>query len=199
MNTVSEEELDRQYRVLKQSIAMHSMLRDQYTRLAAVLDISLLAASVIFCATTFACEYISQRLGVPDQIVSDILGISSIIAFLAVLVGMVLNWKGKATLHGESAKTLTNALALFRETRIDDSWPTEKALVLSQTYWDASQSTVPIPDKRFTALKARYLRKVEVSKTASCCPGCPLFLIRILVFCRSICSLAKKQTKTDTK
>ncbi len=199
MNSVSNKELDRQFRVLKQSIAMHSMLRDKCTLLATIIDISLLAASVVFCATTFACDYISQRLGISEQVVSDMLGVVSVIAFFAVLVGMVLNWKGKATLHGEAAKTFTNALALFRETRVDDLWPPEKSLVLSQTYWDASGSTVPIPDKIFTTLKAKYLRKVEVSKTASRFPGCPLLLIRILVFCRSIYSLVKKHTKANTE
>ena len=102
MSPVSSQELDRKYRCLRQMISMHSMLRDQYHLRAVFLDLLLLAASVIFCATTFACDYISKRLGVPQEVVKDILGVSAVAAFFAALAGMVLDWKGKAARHGDA-------------------------------------------------------------------------------------------------
>ena len=41
MNTVSNKELDRQYRCLKQMISMHSMLRDQYHRRAVFVNLNM--------------------------------------------------------------------------------------------------------------------------------------------------------------
>ena len=195
MNTVSNKELDRQYRSLKQMISMHSMLRDQYHRRAVFINLVLLAASVVFCATTFACDYISKRLGVSEELTTDVLGVASITAFFAALAALVLDWKGKAARHSEAVKALTNALVFFRNARTEDDWPEAQVSALSQAYWNAASNVVPIPDGRFTALKARHLRKVEVSRTSDSMPGCPLFLIRFRVFFRSVFKLMCKRSR----
>ena len=199
MGQASERELDRQFRVLRQTISMHGMLRDQYRRLGVCVDLLLLAASVIFCASTFACDYISKRLGMSEGVLADILGVASIAAFFAALAGMVLGWKGKAARHGEAVKALSAVLAAFREARGDDGWPTGEMSALSKAYWDAANNVVPIPDRRFTSLKARHLRKVEVSRMSDSVPGCPVSLIRIVVLCRSVFKLCRRSSRMSAE
>lgn len=186
MRQVPNNELDRQYRCLRQMISMHSILRDEYHRLGALVDLVLLACAVVFCATTFAHEYIATRLGVSGQVVADVLGVASIMAFLAAIAALVLDWKGKAVRHSDAAKTLTNVLASFKEAWNEGVYPEEMRTTLSQTYWNAMQSVDSIPDRRFAGLKVRHLRKMEISRTASTMPGCPLIVIRLIVFCRSV-------------
>ncbi len=192
---VSDKELNRQFRCLGQTISMHSMLRDRYERWAVFVNLLLLASSVVFCATSFAHSYISQRFGVPEQIVADVLGVAAIAAFFAVLATMVLDWKGRAARHDEAAKILTTALAVFRGARGGDGWAGCERQVLSQAYWDAMKGVAPIPDRCFTKLKIKHLRKVAVSKMSDILPGCPLFLIRFLVFYRSISHLRNRPAR----
>ncbi len=56
VSAISEKELIRQFRVLRQTLSMHAMLRDRYFKLALSIDLVLLACGVIFCATTFALD-----------------------------------------------------------------------------------------------------------------------------------------------
>ena len=62
MNSVSHKEIDRQYRVLRQTLGIHSILRDEYSRKSKLSEILLLLCSVIFCATTFASDELFEIL-----------------------------------------------------------------------------------------------------------------------------------------
>jgi hypothetical protein len=54
MDTIALKEIERQYRVLRQTLSMHAMLRDGFAWRAKAVEVLLLVCSVIFCATTFA-------------------------------------------------------------------------------------------------------------------------------------------------
>ena len=43
-----------------------------------------------------------------------------------------------------------------------------------------------IPEKKFSKLKALHLRKVKLSKMSSAHPGCPIFVLDLILLCRSI-------------
>ncbi len=185
MSPVSNKELNRQFRVLDQLVGMHSILRDRYGRWALLADLLLLACAVVFCATTFGREYISTRLNVSTEVVADVLGLASIIAFFAALGTLVINWKGRSAQHEEAVKALTNGLALFREAKENGDWSSEHRDSLNQAYWTIMKNVVPIPQGKFVSLKVRHLRKVEISRAADTLGCCPLSLIRIIVLCRS--------------
>ena len=186
MSPISEKELKRQFRVLDQTLSIHAMLKDRYTRRALTLELVLLASSVVFCATTFARDDIFAQVGLSPANVRLMLGVASIAAFFASLVALRVNWQGKSTQHGDAAKKLGNVLAEFRKWKKEDgTWPEGRADELSQSYWVAMHNIVEIPQNQFVNLKAQHLRKVELSKMSSAAPGCPVFLLRFRLFCRS--------------
>jgi len=185
MSPVSGKELSRQFRVLDQTLSMHTMLRDRYARLALILDIMLLACSVTFCATTFARDEAFTKVGLSSQNVRYVLGIASVSAFFASLVALRVDWKGKSALHRDAVQRLTTVLALFRELHRDDgTWPQDRGAELHQAYWRAMNHIVEVPTGAFVGLKARHLRKVKVSKMLDSMPGCPVFVLRFIVLCR---------------
>lgn len=186
MSLAPNKELNRQFRVLGQMISMHAILRDRYSRLALCLDLLLLASSVIFCATTFAKEYISNRLCMSVQLLGDVLGIASIATFFGVLALLILDWKGKSAKHASAFRVLSNALAQFRKAKGESGWQQDQRDELNQAYWDAMNGVPPIPDRQFPHLKARHLRKIAVSKLLDSLPGCPIMFIRVIIFCRSL-------------
>lgn len=187
MAIISEKEISRQFRVLDQTLSIHAMLKSRYARLALTLEILLLACSVIFCATTFARDDVFTQVGLLPKNVQYVLGIASITAFFASLFALRVDWKGKSIRHKDAVQKLSQVLALFRRLRMEDgTWPKDRAAELNQTYWEAMNNVIEIPPNQFNTLKARHLRKVEISKMSSSVPGCPVFLLRLILFCRSI-------------
>lgn len=191
--SVSQRELARQFRVLRQTLSMHRMMKYRYQKLAVTIDIILLACAVVFCATTFASDDVFSLIGLSPENVRFILGVASIFAFFASLVALRVGWKGKIALHQESEQKLTSALQLFRELRKDDeTWPQEQSSDLHCAYWEAMNNIIDIPEKKFVGLKSRHLRKVQISKMLDDLPGCPVFVLRLILLYRSIKKMLRR-------
>ena len=187
MNNVSSMELERQYRVLQQTLSIHSVLRDKYKHKANIVDATLLVASVVFCTTTFASDDLYLKLGLLPSESRFILGIASIIAFAASLLLLFSGWREKAVQHREAVEKWSSVLEEFRCKRDDSgSWHDADGTFLAGLYWEASRNTVTIPANRFNALKSKYLRRVEVSKMLSKYPGCPRFVCWTMITCKSV-------------
>jgi hypothetical protein len=196
MSSFSGKELSRQFRVLGQTLAMHTMLRDRYATRALIIDIVLLACSVIFCATIFAGDDVITQAGLSPRNVRYVLGVASITAFFASLIALRVDWKGKSARHRDAAQKLTSILSLFRETRQEDgTWPQDRGAELHQAYWEAMKNVVEVPARPFVGLKARYLKNIELSKMLDSIPGCPVFILRLILFCRSISKAWRKTMK----
>lgn len=187
MNSVSNVELGRQYRVLRQTLSIHSVLRDRYSFKANVVGAVLLVASAVFCTTTFASDGLYLKLGLAPSDGRFILGIASVVAFCASLALLFSGWREKAVQHREAAEKWSKVLGEF-QCKMDNSgnWPEAEGTFLSDLYWETDRATVRIPVARFNALKSKYLRKVEVSKMLSSHPGCPRFVCWIVVIYRSM-------------
>ena len=197
VQAISEKELSRQFRVLRQTLSMHTMLRDRYTRLALIIDILFLACSVTFCATTFARGDVFAQIGLSLKNIRFILGVASIVAFFASLVALRVDWKGKAARHRDAVQKLTNVLSLFRARQQEDgSWPEDRSTDLHRTYWEAMNNIIEVPDRPFVRLKVRYLRKVELSKMSDSASGCPLFVLRLILLIRSTLKAFRKIRET---
>jgi hypothetical protein len=193
MQTVDDKELERQYRVLGQMLSIHTFLRDRYHRLALASDLLLLACSVVFCATAFASDDFFVSLGISATSGKFVLKIASVIAFLASLVALRFNWKAKSGEHSEAQRRLTKCVALFRSCHNGQrSWRPECAQELSRAYWDTMDGIVEIPASKFVPLKAKHLRKVEVSKLLDVNPGCPVLVLRGILFTRFVKNILKK-------
>jgi hypothetical protein len=186
-------ELSRQFRLLNQMLSMHAVLRDRYSRRALFIDILFLACSVVFCATTFARDDLFIRIGFAPSDVRYLIGIASVVAFFSSLVALRADWKGMAACHKEAIQKLGRVLSEFRGCRQEDgSWPLDRMVDLHQSYWEAMNNSVAIPDRLFVGLKARHLRKVEISRMSDSAPGCPLFLLRLILLKRSISKACRK-------
>jgi hypothetical protein len=166
---------------------MHTILRDRYKRLGLILDLLLLAASVIFAVTTFARDELFVQLGFSPDKLRYLLGLASVAAFFASLVAMIVDWKGKAVRHQDAVQRLTSVVAQFRKCRQDDgTWPPSGRDELHHAYWEAMANTVEVPARSFISLKAKHLRKVELSKLLDSRPGCPILILRVIIGVRSI-------------
>ena len=201
--TISQRELNRQYRVLKQILSMHTFLKDKYERFALIIDIILLICAVVFCATTFIRDDVFTHIGLASQNVRFILGITSIVAFLTSLITLRVGWKGKAALHKEAERKLTTVLEFFRELYNEDkTWPQEKSIKLHNAYWEAMKNTIDVPANKFVGLKARHLRKVKLSTMLDDAPGSSIWLLRLINLFRSskkALKMSNPDKKTDDK
>ena len=179
---ISNAEVQRQYRVLQQTLSMHTMLRDRYTSLALGLDISLLLGSLVLCGAVFTGDDLLRGIGLTQSITRGVMGGASFLVFFATLIGLRVSWKGKAERHRHAADRLTEGLARFRESRSEDStWQEDRTADLNQLYWSIMRNVTPIPSNQFNQLKARHLRKVRISKMLDASPGCPVCFVRLVV------------------
>ena len=187
MGGAADREIKRQFRVLGQMISMHTALRDRYAWRSTAVVLVLLACSVIFCATTFVSDTVLAAVGLAADRTRVVLGIASVTAFFASLAELKLDWRGRSARHREAAHRLTAVLAEFRKRRTDDGlWPPSCHAKLKDTYSTAMDEIVPIPESQFLALKARYLRKVAISKMLDDSYGLPIIWLRLLLLFNSI-------------
>lgn len=182
VNSIPPNEIERQYRVLRQTLSIHAILRDEFAWKAKVSEIMLLACAVIFCATTFASDDLYKLLGLVPSVSRIILGVASVIAFIVSLTLLVIDFKGNAALHRQAVEKWSNVLAKYRRHRNEDgTWPEEIGAELDFAYWEADRNSIKIPERRFNRLKGRYLRKVAISELKSSYPGCPRIFLGCLL------------------
>jgi len=155
-------------------MAMHYALHDRHKLKALIAEGVLLTASVLFCATTFAGDEVYRLFGLDPRSSRILLGVASVLAFMAALLSMLIDWRGAAARHKDGAERWSGVVRLFRENQSDDeTWPDDKIEQLSHAYWDAAKNSIAIPDRQFNSLKAQYLLKIEISKWAEKYPGAP--------------------------
>lgn len=182
MDDVSAMEISRQYRVLKQSLSMHSDLRDEFMLKSRVAEVLILVCSAVLCSVTFASDDFYRTLGMVPGQGRVVTGIASVATFTFSLALLVLGWNREAAQHAEAAKRWSDVLQRFRTKRLEDmSWPPQVWAELSDLYWQADNFSVDIPGRRFNTLKARYLRKVLISRLKSKYPGAPRLILWLLI------------------
>ncbi len=198
MNSVSKQEIKRQYRVLRQTLEMHSMLQTKYSHRSKISKIIILICSCIFCATTFASDQLFVNLNLPPDKSKIVLGVASVLAFAFALVLMVFNWEGKSAQHKDAFERWSSVLQKFREHRQNDkTWPEFALNGLSCDYWEADRNSAKIPNKCFNRLKSRYLLKVEISKLKSSYPACPRWVLYLFVLFRDSYRAIHKIVKSN--
>jgi hypothetical protein len=93
MPPISAKEIERQYRVARQTLGIHGLLRDRLALKSRIAEIVLLLASVIFCAATFAADDLYRTIGLSPAAAHIGLGLASILAFAFSVTLLVVNWK----------------------------------------------------------------------------------------------------------
>jgi hypothetical protein len=146
----------------------------------------------MFCAFTFADSDLLIKLGISAYWFRVALGLASILAFLASLVGLRVDWKGRAANHREAALRLSAILAEFRNYRLaDGTWAQSKIDDLRSSYWEVMNNIATIPEKHFLKLKAIHIRKMEISRMLDRSPGCPIVFLRLVLFIKSVRCISK--------
>lgn len=200
MQSGSHKEIERQYRVLRQNIGIHSILRDEYSSKAKFSQILILLSSVVFCATTFASDQLFETLKLSIVTSRVMLGIASIIAFAFSLILLFVDWRGKSVQHSDAAGRWSAVLEQFRRFRTDTgTWPDTVFDKLSTAYWEADKNSVKIPNKRFNSLKSKYIRKVAISELKSLYPACPRLIIFCLLLYKDSSRAIRESVKSNTK
>lgn len=166
---------------------IHTALRDRYAKRALCVDVALLACSVVFCATTFVDDSFFKNFAQSPSVGRLIMGCASVIAFLASLVSLRVDWKGCSARHQDAAAKLSQLSAAYRKARPDEGeWPADSRSELHDLYWSTTDAIVDIPAGLFVPMKIAYLRNVETSKFADLHPGCPYWILKSLVLLRSL-------------
>lgn len=177
----SAKEIAREYRVAKQTLSMHSDLRDRYGRLGLGIEILLLVFTALASTLTFAGDEFYKTMQVAPDAGRLLLGIASAVAFAGSLVLMLIDPRGRSARHGDTAAKWSTLVQDFRRYKQeDDTWPEDKAVELANAYAETCSTCSPIPDRKFNRLKSRYLRKVEVSRLKDRFPGCPIVVLGLL-------------------
>lgn len=184
MTEINKEELNRQFRVLKQTIGIHSDLAHVYKRRSLILDVVILVSSTLLCATVFVDDTFLRKMGI-DVSTQLIVGFFSLAVFICSIFSIQVGWKELSARHFDATQKLTKIMALFRRYRNEDgTWPVEVGNDINNRYWEVYENIIEIPADKFVIFKARYLRKMELSRLSSEFPGCPLCLLRCyLIFC----------------
>lgn len=180
------EEAKRRLRVLDTMLSSHSLLRDRYAFRSTVMDLVLLAVSIVLVAATFADPRLLNRIGIDAAAAHVVFGVASLAAFFFSLVQWRVDWKERAGEHRRACGTLARLKARFRALRDELAEGSEDALTKARQWFEdmdgAMDGLPPIPDKQFNSLKAKHLRKVEVSRLLDSHPGAWLPLVRAKIW-----------------
>lgn len=191
-------ELERNFRVIDMMLTMHSVLRDRNKRRALVVDIVLLALSVVICAAIFLDPRVISTLSVSQEIVRIILGVCSIVIFFIALVTLRVDWKEKAEKHNQACQSLIRLKGECREIlQSDDQVTPEQIREQCKTCAWILSILPKIPESKFNQLKSLHVKKVELSKIIDKYPRTPLFLIRLSLFFRGLRDLRIKNPAYD--
>ncbi|MCE5187411.1 MAG: hypothetical protein LLF76_14925 [Planctomycetaceae bacterium] len=182
MTSICDCELSRQFGVIRQEIDMHATLRDNYHAKGLTLDLMLLVVSVLLTGASFVSKETFAAFGFADlfPLVQPIQSGCSV-TLLALSIGVFkVDYKERSTMHKEAVNKLTQVLELYRRHHdsANDSWAEDAKEDLHEAYWNVHDCIVHIPTKKFNSLKARYKRKVEVSKLLDRYPHCPIWLMK---------------------
>ena len=149
---------------------MQATLRDRYRVQATTLTCTLLVASVI--ATAFAFAGGSVRVSIVGIRAerSTWLGWFAVFTFALTLVDLVIDRRGAAGERDDAVRQLA-ALKSHYRTPPEPGTEIQDYLVLRQGYEMVMDGLPAVPESQFLPLKAKHLRKIEVSRYLSSHPG----------------------------
>jgi len=192
-------ENERQFRVLDQMLSMHASLRDNYARWAFVLNISLIAISIILCAFVFASDNVLATIGLKPEAAHVGLGLVSVAVLILSIVEFRVDWKNISSRHAEAAKQLANLKGKYRrlysETEGKDSKKNER---LSSEYERVMRTITSIPDRKFNCLKAKHNFKKLLSQQINLYPKTPCWYLRLKLRYEGFLPAGKKDTPNDS-
>ncbi len=181
LRTSQEKELERVARVSDQMVTAHAALRDMYRRRALLLDALLLACAIAVCTLALAdLRVVEDMLGLSPDRARAHLAIFSSLLFFAVLIQAKVDWKGKADEHDRASQSYA-AVKLMTGRFDPGAGPAQHASFtdVRAQYTLVGQTSIPLPDGRFLALKALHRRKVALSKCLDRYPNASVRIVAL--------------------
>ena len=198
-------EVERIRRVSDMLTSIHSMLRDEYSRKATVLDCALFGSSIILAALVFVDPLLLGWLPLSATGSRILLGAFALVTFFLSLVIFRVDWKSKAELHKRAVEAYANIKLETQEllTTFDSISDTEIQKLLVR-YRDLGQICVAVPEASFLRLKRKHRMKVAISKYLDENPGASLCLLRLKTwlvgnFSKSARNSLKRYLESDSE
>lgn len=149
---------------------MHAVLRDRASRATTVVTVVLLSAAVFSVAFAFAGGVQHVTLLGVTAARSTWLGALAVLTVCGTVADLATDRRAAVRRYGEAVRLLADLKAAQR---LPDPTETvaEREVRLTARYQEVMAELPPVPEHQFNKLKARHLRKVEVSKLLSASPG----------------------------
>jgi|SRR5271169_2796439 len=192
-----QRELSRTLRVADMLTTCHSLLRDRYARLALILDLLILAASVWVTAMAFVDPEIAKRIAFPGFSPVMTIGLTAIFTVALSLFQLRVDWKQRSDRHNQAARAYA-ASKLELSAVLNDATANEHdgdgAL---RNYRFLGERYVAIPETSFNRLKRKHLIKVQISKEISNHPAAHIWAIRLRLWLTDTIKLLSKSDAGD--
>ena len=176
----TKEENDRQYRVIDQTLTMHSSYRDRMERRAFWLNTALIASSLFLTVFTFVGDDLLQSLGLYPEMTRFLIGLTAVAVLICSITEFRVDWRSVAGRHAEAVSRLAILKAKYRKSFVETGGnDPKKNARLTVEYDEMTGGLPPIPDRWFTALKAEHRFKQLLSERISQCPKAPTWFLRL--------------------
>lgn len=173
MAELSGQEYKRRRKVVDMMLTAHSVLRDRHDRRATGLTLLIMALSIVATGVAFISGESDATVGPFTARVQVWVGILTCVIFFLSIVDLLVEWRRRAWAHEEAAGRLADLKAQFRHARHEGDVVQSDIDLLTEydhTMDALGALRVPIPETKFNRLKARHLRKIEISKRTTARP-----------------------------
>lgn len=149
-------------KVIDMMLTAHSSLRDKYNSYSLLMDLLLFGISIILNATVFLDPKILKLIGLNEDKTRIILGLISILVFIATFISLRVDWKQKGEQYRQTAETLSRLKSLLNENmEVNQDGNNSMTIIMHQVKEELDKLPVKIPEKKFIQLKARHKRKLH--------------------------------------
>ena len=179
-NDSTEQENERQYKLVDQLLSMHASLRDKYERRAFWLNTAQIGISLFLCVFAFVGDDVLRSLGYHPPMARFVLGFSAVIVLMLSITEFRVDWKAIGSRHVNAVEYLSSLKAKYRKAFNESAGrDSNKYSRLTTEYQQTMAILPPIPERHFIQLKADHQFKCTLSKTLSHNPKAPGWFLRI--------------------
>ena len=176
MSDADVSELKQIRRVADQGCSAHARLRDRCRFIATLFDLVVLCASAWAASLAFVDPALAPWL-VPERVSAPVfIGLLSVVTFMATLVQLKLDYKGRADAHARACAAQAEIKRVARDA-LRNAGPEGMSEVRAKLAL-ASTVEVNVPEREFLRQKAWHLRKVAMSRHLDANPFASVWAMR---------------------
>lgn len=164
------DEFSRQRRLVDQLVSMHASLAGRYQARRTASLLLVMGLSVLGAGFAFAASGVTFAMFGVEAARETWVGALALLVLGLTIADLVTDWAGRCRSHQAAVRELAALKVAYREVR-SPAAAGVSSQGLTLRYNALMDTLPPIPERAFNPLKARHLRKVEVSKFLSQHPG----------------------------